>query len=45
MAIGELARFTIPSGLEYGAHGKRTVVPPNSDLNIEIELVNISPPS
>lgn len=42
MQIGEKCRLFIPSELGYGAHGAGNVIPPNSDLIFDVELLDIS---
>lgn len=41
MKPGEKRKVRIPSHLAYGAGGYPGVVPPNTDLNFEIELVAV----
>jgi len=41
MKIGGKRRLTVPASLGYGEKGAGTVVPPNSDLVYEIELISI----
>lgn len=41
MRKGEKARFVIPSKLAYGSKGYSTLIPPNTDLTFDIELIEI----
>merc|ERR1712228_999818 len=41
MSKGEVVRVFIPSRLAYGEHGGEPLVPPNTDLLFELELVDI----
>ncbi|KAF9042233.1 hypothetical protein BJ165DRAFT_259360 [Panaeolus papilionaceus] len=41
MSVGEIARLTISPDFGYGAGGAGSVIPPNSTLIFEIELLNI----
>ena len=41
MKIGETRKLTIPPDLAYGARGFPPVIPPNSTLVLEIELLSI----
>ena len=43
MKQGETRKVHIPSHLGYGAEGYRNLVPPNADLDLEIELVSVGP--
>ena len=42
MNIGDKARVFVPSHLGYGASGRAPLVPPNTDLYFDIELVGIA---
>lgn len=42
MKIGDKALFFIPSHLGYGAQGKEGVIPPNTDLIFELEIVELA---
>ena len=41
MKIGDKAILFIPSHLGYGAQGAGSIIPPNTDLVFELELVEI----
>ena len=44
MTVGEKATYFIPSHLGYGERGYPPVIPPNSDLIFELEIVEIVSP-
>ena len=41
LSIGEKISVVCPSELAYGSRGAGGVIPPNSDLVFEMELINI----
>eukprot|EP00928_Gymnodinium_smaydae_P070691 TRINITY_DN54477_c0_g1_i1.p2 TRINITY_DN54477_c0_g1~~TRINITY_DN54477_c0_g1_i1.p2 ORF type:complete len:178 (-),score=27.70 TRINITY_DN54477_c0_g1_i1:137-670(-) len=43
MSLGEKAILHISSDYAYGARGAGGVIPPNADLDFEVELVNVAP--
>lgn len=41
MSLGERATLSISSDYGYGARGAGNVIPPNADLNFDVELLKI----
>lgn len=41
MKVGERRRLSIPSGMAYGEKGVGNVIPPNSPLVFEVELLSV----
>ena len=41
LAVGDKARFVIPSHLAYGSRGAGGVIPPNANLIFDIELIDV----
>jgi len=44
MSQGSKARFVIPSALAYGEKGYYTLIPPNTDLTYDIEMMEVKQP-
>lgn len=42
MKVGDKVRIFIPSFLGYGERGAGNVIPPNSDIIFDLELVGIA---
>ena len=42
LSKGERAKMTIPAHLAYGEKGFPGLIPPNSDLIFDIELINFT---
>jgi len=42
MSLGERAKLHVPSDMGYGAQGAGGVIPPNADLNFDVELLKIN---
>merc|ERR1719330_2259057 len=41
MSLGERAVLHVPSALGYGSQGAGGVIPPNADLNFDVELLAV----
>jgi peptidylprolyl isomerase len=44
MRKGSKIKLLIPSKLAYGKEGYKTIVPPNSDIILDVEMVDLIPP-
>mmetsp|Transcript_31449 Transcript_31449/g.60633 ORF Transcript_31449/g.60633 Transcript_31449/m.60633 type:complete len:116 (-) Transcript_31449:300-647(-) len=44
LSVGERARCTIPADLAYGAKGFPGLIPPNTSMYVELELLSITTP-
>lgn len=42
MNLGEIAKFTCPPAYAYGSRGFPGLIPPNSPLTFEVELIGIN---
>ena len=42
MSVGEKAKLAITSDYGYGPRGAGGVIPPNADLNFEVDLLAIN---
>ncbi|TFG79663.1 MAG: FKBP-type peptidyl-prolyl cis-trans isomerase, partial [Spirochaetales bacterium] len=45
MTVGSKYRFFLPSALAYGLAGAGGIIPPNTALIFEVELLSIEPPA
>ncbi|MBF90162.1 MAG: peptidylprolyl isomerase [Flavobacteriales bacterium] len=45
LSVGDKATLTIPAELAYGERGAGNVIPPNSDLIFEVELLSFKTPT
>ncbi len=41
MSVGETAKLTLPPELAYGKQGAGNVIPPDTTLNFEVELLSV----
>lgn len=44
MSKGQRAQFTVPAELAYGVEGRPPVIPPNTPLTFEVELIDFFEP-
>jgi FKBP-type peptidyl-prolyl cis-trans isomerase len=44
LSVGEKARCTIPADLAYGAKGFPGLIPVNTSLYVELELLSVTTP-
>ena len=40
MSVGQKAKLKIPAAMGYGARGAGGVIPPNADLEFDVELIS-----
>ena len=44
MQVGGKKKFKVPPSLAYGSSGAGDLIPPNSSLTFDVEIINIKPP-